>query len=121
MTCQGALFMLLSANSRFASASFLKKLPALSLCNGFARLDKNFFTRLPPTPLPSPYLVGFSQGAAALLGWPPEVAECPDFIEVFAGNRSLPDFEPLASVYSGHQFGVWAGQLGDGRAHWLGE
>jgi uncharacterized protein YdiU (UPF0061 family) len=47
-----------------------------------------------------------------------------DEIAYFAGNQSnnLPDAElPLASVYSGHQFGVWAGQLGDGRALWLGE
>nr|MBP8267429.1 YdiU family protein [Zoogloea sp.] len=41
--------------------------------------------------------------------------------QVFAGNRLLPGSEPLAAVYSGHQFGVWAGQLGDGRAHLLGE
>jgi uncharacterized protein YdiU (UPF0061 family) len=32
----------------------------------------------------------------------------------------MPGSEPLAAVYSGHQFGVWAGQLGDGRAHLLG-
>ena len=41
--------------------------------------------------------------------------------EVFTGNRLLPGSRPIATVYSGHQFGHWAGQLGDGRAIWLGE
>src|SRR6185369_13180073 len=62
---------------------------ALGWRNRFAQLGPAFYTALPPTPLPSPYLVGL--------------------------NRAL------ASVYSGHQFGVWAGQLGDGRAILLGE
>ena len=45
----------------------------------------------------------------------------PDALQALSGNRVLPGSRPLASVYSGHQFGVWAGQLGDGRALWLGE
>lgn len=96
-------------------------LPALTLTNRFATLGDAFFTRLPPLPLPSPYLVGVSAQAAALLGWPGQIAQSPEFIEIFSGNRPLPGGDPLASVYSGHQFGVWAGQLGDGRAHWIGE
>ena len=42
-------------------------------------------------------------------------------MEAFTGNLPLAGSRPLASVYSGHQFGVWAGQLGDGRAILLGE
>jgi uncharacterized protein YdiU (UPF0061 family) len=45
----------------------------------------------------------------------------PEFIAAFSGNLTLPGSCPLAAVYSGHQFGVWAGQLGDGRAILLGE
>ncbi|QYY32962.1 MULTISPECIES: protein adenylyltransferase SelO [Cupriavidus] len=83
---------------------------------GFAELGERFFTRLRPTPLPSAYLVSVAPNAAALLGMPVEAASEPDFIEAFVGN-SVPDWaDPLATVYSGHQFGVWAGQLGDGRA-----
>ncbi|MGH8788456.1 MAG: protein adenylyltransferase SelO [Cupriavidus necator] len=83
---------------------------------GFAELGAQFFTRLRPTPLPSPYLVGVAPAAAALLGWDAGIGSQQDFIETFVGNQ-LPDWaDPLASVYSGHQFGVWAGQLGDGRA-----
>jgi len=89
--------------------------------NGFARLGEAFYTRLAPVPLSAPYLVAGSAPAAALLGLDAARLEQPDFVEVLAGNRTPPGAEPLASVYSGHQFGVWAGQLGDGRALLLGE
>jgi uncharacterized protein YdiU (UPF0061 family) len=45
----------------------------------------------------------------------------PDFAQVFSGHAPLDGFAPLAMVYSGHQFGVWAGQLGDGRALLIGQ
>ncbi|MEQ5838403.1 YdiU family protein [Paraburkholderia acidicola] len=92
--------------------------------DAFAQLGSRFLTRLPAAPLPAPYVVGFSADTAALLGLEPSVAGEPDFAELFAGNttRDWPgDALPYASVYSGHQFGVWAGQLGDGRALGLGE
>lgn len=92
--------------------------------SSFASLGSAFYTRLPATPLPAPYLVGFSREAAALIDLPADVASTDAFIQTFTGNltRELPPSAlPLASVYSGHQFGVWAGQLGDGRALTLGE
>lgn len=93
----------------------------LSLENAFARLPESFYTRLAPTPVPQPYLVCASESAAALIGMNAADFERTETIELFAGNRVLPDTQPLAAVYSGHQFGNWAGQLGDGRAHLLGE
>jgi uncharacterized protein YdiU (UPF0061 family) len=90
----------------------------------FARLGSAFLTRLPAAPLPAPYRVGFSADAAQMLGFDPSIAHDPAFAEFFCGNptRDWPsDALPYASVYSGHQFGVWAGQLGDGRALGLGE
>ncbi|WP_079434349.1 YdiU family protein [Zoogloea sp. LCSB751] len=96
-------------------------LETLPFDNAFARLPAAFYTRLPPQPLPDPYLVAASPAAAALIGLPAAELARPEFAEFFAGNRLLPGSEPLAAVYSGHQFGVWAGQLGDGRAHLLGE
>src|SRR5690606_11652161 len=71
--------------------------------------------------LPAPRLVAVSPHALSLLGLAPERMAEPAFTEVFAGNRVPLGAEPLAAVYSGHQFGVWAGQLGDGRALLLGE
>lgn len=88
--------------------------------NSFAALPAAFYTRLNPLPLPDPYVVGVSDEVADLLGLPPELLQSPQFAELFAGNRIMPGMQPLAAVYSGHQFGVWAGQLGDGRAHLLG-
>jgi uncharacterized protein YdiU (UPF0061 family) len=74
-----------------------------------------------PTPLPAPYFVAASAPAAALVGLDPQQLSNEDFVAVFSGNRVPVRAQPLSAVYSGHQFGVWAGQLGDGRAILLGE
>ncbi|MFO1198323.1 MAG: YdiU family protein [Burkholderiaceae bacterium] len=97
------------------------RLDCLAFDNRFARLDPAFYTRLDADPLPAPYLVAASGPAAGLIGLDPAEFDRPEFAETFAGNRPLAGAEPLAAVYSGHQFGVWAGQLGDGRALLLGE
>jgi serine/tyrosine/threonine adenylyltransferase len=97
------------------------------LPGSFAALGTAFLTRLPAAPVPEPYLVGISRETARSLGFDPDVATGPQanaFAAYFAGNptREWPaDSLPYAAVYSGHQFGVWAGQLGDGRALTLGE
>lgn len=93
----------------------------LPIGNSFATLPPAFFTRLMPTPLPAPYLVGASASAARLIGLAPSEFTTPEFIETFTGNRTPESAMPVAAVYSGHQFGSWAGQLGDGRAILLGE
>jgi uncharacterized protein YdiU (UPF0061 family) len=84
-------------------------------------LPPAFYTRLMPTPLPSPYFIAASAPAAALLGLDPEKLAQEDFVGVFTGNKVAVRSQPLSAVYSGHQFGVWAGQLGDGRAIVLGD
>ena len=91
--------------------------------NRFRGLGESFFTALPAETLPDPHWVATSADCAALLGLPADWARRPDWhaLQVFSGNRLWPGMQTLASVYSGHQFGVWAGQLGDGRALWLGE
>ena len=88
--------------------------------NEFAALPAAFHTRLAPAPLPAPYRVAVSDEAAALVGLSPTDFDDPDVLACFAGNRIPRGAAPLAAVYSGHQFGIWAGQLGDGRAHLLG-
>ncbi|MEJ6023206.1 protein adenylyltransferase SelO [Ramlibacter sp. PS4R-6] len=89
--------------------------------NSFAALGPAFFTRLPSQPLPDPYLVGLNQALAHELGFDPALLASPDGVAAFTGNVPIAGSDTLASVYSGHQFGVWAGQLGDGRALLLGE
>jgi uncharacterized protein YdiU (UPF0061 family) len=74
-----------------------------------------------PTPLPAPYFVAASARAAALVGLNPAELAHDDFVAAFTGNAVPPRAKPLSAVYSGHQFGHWAGQLGDGRAILLGQ
>ena len=93
----------------------------LPFSQAFAALPEAFYTRLQPTPLPQPYLIAASSAAAALVGIEAAALTTPAFIETFTGNRMPASAVPLAAVYSGHQFGVWAGQLGDGRAILLGD
>jgi uncharacterized protein YdiU (UPF0061 family) len=96
-------------------------LDSLAWTNRFATLGPRFFTELPAQGMPDPYWVAQSAACAELLGWPGDWSRTPAALAAFSGNGPLPGMRPLASVYSGHQFGVWAGQLGDGRALWLGE
>jgi len=72
-------------------------------------------------PLPAPYLVAASPSAAKLIGLDPAALGDADTLAAIIGNRVPDRSKPLSAVYSGHQFGVWAGQLGDGRAILLGE
>jgi len=89
--------------------------------NRFAALGPDFHTRLMPTPLPAPYWVGRSDAVAAELGLSHDWLDSDAALAAFTGNQQLDGSAPLATVYSGHQFGVWAGQLGDGRALLLAE
>lgn len=87
----------------------------------FARLGPAFYTELPPTPLPAPHWIAHSRPLARELGLDEAWLRSEEALHTFSGNRVLPGMRPLASVYSGHQFGQWADQLGDGRALFLGE
>ncbi len=87
---------------------------------GLAALGPRFGTALPPQAVPAPHWVARSAALAAelgLAGW----LDTPEALDVLSGGSVADGSQPFASVYSGHQFGVWAGQLGDGRALLLGE
>jgi uncharacterized protein YdiU (UPF0061 family) len=72
-----------------------------------------------PTPVAAPQLLAWIEDVAQLLG----IASPPsrEWVEALGGNRILDGMVPYAACYGGHQFGNWAGQLGDGRAITLGE
>lgn len=74
-----------------------------------------------PTSVAAPRLLAHSAEMAAALGFDAETIASSAFAEVFGGNALIPGLMPFASNYGGHQFGHWAGQLGDGRAITLGE
>ncbi len=74
-----------------------------------------------PTQVSKPALLTYSREVAELLDLPEEHIRSDAFLAAFSGNRLLPGMNPYAARYGGHQFGSWAGQLGDGRAISLGE
>jgi uncharacterized protein YdiU (UPF0061 family) len=94
--------------------------PAWRETNLLQALGPAFGTDLPPRPLTAAHWVARSERLARELGLADWLAGR-DALDVLAGNRVAAGVKPFASVYSGHQFGVWAGQLGDGRALLLGE
>ncbi len=101
--------------------SFVGALPADPDLRNFPRQVSNAaYTRVEPTPVAAPRLLGWSEDAGRLLGIVRPPATGP-VAEVLGGSRVLPGMQPYAARYGGHQFGHWAGQLGDGRAITLGE
>ena len=79
------------------------------------------YSRVLPQPVSRPKLIAWSPETAALLELPASPPDAKHYADVFAGNRVLAGMDPIATCYGGHQFGNWAGQLGDGRAINLGE
>lgn len=74
-----------------------------------------------PAKVAQPQLLLHSASVAGMLGLSPEYCRSDLFLQCMAGNQLLPGSKPYATRYGGHQFGQWAGQLGDGRAINLGE
>jgi uncharacterized protein YdiU (UPF0061 family) len=101
---------------------FVRELPADANASTARRQVMGaWYSRVRPTPVAAPHLLAYSREVAELLDLDPAECATPRFANVFAGNELLPGMEPHATCYGGHQFGHWAGQLGDGRAITLGE
>ena len=79
------------------------------------------YSLVEPTQTAAPRLLAHSAEVAELLGLSPEEMQSDLMARVLSGNAVLPGMAPHAACYGGHQFGSWAGQLGDGRALSLGE
>ncbi len=90
--------------------------------NSFAALPSSFYSKQLAQPMPNASLVAVSPTAAKLLDLEAsEILQSSVWQTMLSGGTPLPGAEPLAAIYAGHQFGQWAGQLGDGRALLLGE
>lgn len=85
------------------------------------QVEGAFWSQVAPTPVARPRLIAHSREMAAALGIGEDDIASPEFAEIFGGNALSAGMFPYASNYGGHQFGHWAGQLGDGRAISLGE
>jgi serine/tyrosine/threonine adenylyltransferase len=92
-----------------------------NLTRRFATLSDAFYSPVAPTPLPNPKLAAFSPDCAHMLGLPEGCEATPDFIQTFSGADASNSYKTLSTVYSGHQFGYYVPQLGDGRAHLIAE
>ncbi len=85
------------------------------------QVEGALWSAVAPTPVAAPEVLAWSRDMAGRLGLGEADIGAPAFAEVFGGNALWPGMQPFASNYGGHQFGHWAGQLGDGRAISLGE
>ncbi|KAF1711807.1 protein adenylyltransferase SelO [Pseudoxanthomonas sacheonensis] len=88
---------------------------------GVREVRAALYSLVNPTPVAAPRLLAWSRETAALLDLEESDVASPEFAQVFGGNALLQGMRPFAANYGGHQFGHWAGQLGDGRAISLGE
>ena len=101
---------------------FTRDLPADPvLTNERRQVAESSYSRVRPTPVASPQLIAHSEEVAAELGLTQNDVLSQQFVDVFSGNALYDGMDPYAMNYAGHQFGNWAGQLGDGRAINLGE
>ena len=98
---------------------FVRELPGDPRDDNRLREVRACYSRVAPTRVARPELIALVPEVAALLELDP--APTPELVEVLAGNRVVAGMAPYAACYGGHQFGTWAGQLGDGRAITLGE
>ncbi|KAK1548950.1 hypothetical protein Q3G72_032766 [Acer saccharum] len=115
------------ANSRLQDLnwdhSFVRELPGDPRTDSIPRevLHACYTKVSPSVEVENPQLVAWSESVAQFLDLDPKEFERPDFPLLFSGASPLAGSVPYAQCYGGHQFGMWAGQLGDGRAITLGE
>ncbi len=103
-------------------ASFVRELPGDPELRNVPRAVRDAcYTRVEPTPVAAPQLLAWSGAVGEMLGIAQPDSPAGPVAEVLGGNRVLPGMQPYAARYGGHQFGTWAGQLGDGRAITLAE
>lgn len=101
---------------------FVKALPADPIADNYRRqVVGSSYSFVKPTPVSAPELICAASDVADLIELNHAELSTALFTDVFSGNRILTAMQPFACCYGGHQFGNWAGQLGDGRAINLGE
>lgn len=102
----------LKINNRFTT-----ELPADPEVSNEVRQVKNtLFSYVNPTIPSNPKLLHASEEVASLIGISKDEIQSESFLNTFSGKEVLAETKPFAMCYAGHQFGNWAGQLGDGRA-----
>lgn len=101
---------------------YVESLPAdANTENHIRTVERACYSFVEATAPTAPKLLHVSASVAHLLGLSDEFVQHNDFVDYFSGKKKIPHAKPYAMCYGGHQFGSWAGQLGDGRALNLGE
>lgn len=104
--------MQLSIHNRFTN-----ELPAdIDESKSVRKVFNAAYSKVNPTPPSHPKKIHVAEDVLQLLGLNKEDADSASFLSIFSGSEVYPGTQPFAMCYGGHQFGVWAGQLGDGRA-----
>ena len=112
----------MSLTSLVFDNAFIRELPGdPDHGRGSRQVQGAVYSQVAPSPVAGPRTVAWSPEVATALDLGEADVVSPFFAQVFGGNGLLDGMQPWASNYGGHQFGVWAGQLGDGRAISLGE
>ena len=83
--------------------------------NTYVKLDTRLYHKQLPNPLNNPRIGHFNNQVAEQLGWTEDVDLMVRWVDILGGQYVPAEFQPLSMAYAGHQFGQWAGQLGDGR------
>ena len=101
---------------------FTRELPADKITDNFCRqVQGAAYSRIKPSKTHKPELLAFNEALAHELGLQSLLADKDSLAMLLSGNALLEGMDPFAMAYAGHQFGNWAGKLGDGRAINLGE
>ena len=90
----------------------------MEFINTYAKLGEEYFSRTKVEPFENPFLIDYNEAFAKELGL--KFSE-DEIVSYFSGAKQLPGSDVISTVYAGHQFGSYVAQLGDGRAHLLGE
>ena len=85
----------------------------------YPSLNSKLYHHQMPVPLKGAKAGHFNAALADELQWSEQ--DKAQWVEICSGQKTFAEFEPLAMVYAGHQFGQWAGQLGDGRGLLIGQ
>ncbi len=99
----------------------MRTLSELTFNNTYSELPSVFGTQIKPQPLTDPFLVSVNPKVCTLLELDLDEANTDYFVDLFTGNDELHGFFPIAMKYTGHQFGQYNPDLGDGRGLLMGE
>jgi len=99
----------------------IQRMTPIRFENSYVALPEHFYSLIHPEKAPAPELIRVNEGLAEELGLDIEWLSSADGVAMFAGSQMPESAQPISMAYAGHQFGNFVPQLGDGRAHLIGE